>query len=93
MLKRIPPWITNLGFEFRWFVIGFLITEVVTQIGKVVVGRLRPDFMDICNPDFSTVNCTDAYDHPAYVITYECKGNSTDVISARLVCTSLEESL
>ena len=85
----IPHWITRFGFQFRWFAIGILITAVVTEMSKIVVGRLRPHFIDVCDPDFSAINCTDVFGHPVYVTAYECRGKDSDVIRARSVITIL----
>ena len=83
----IPHWVTRFGFQFRWFIIGVLIAGAVTEMSKIVAGRLRPHFIDVCNPDFSTINCTDQYDHPVYVTAYQCRGEDAHVISARSATT------
>lgn len=79
----IPFWIARAAYEIRWFAIGLLITLVVTDVGKIVVGRLRPNFLDVCNPDFSQFNCTDQFGNPRYVTEYVCRGNKHDVDASR----------
>jgi phosphatidate phosphatase len=37
----------NIGY----FLIGLSATGLITNIGKTVVGRLRPNFLDVCKPD------------------------------------------
>uniref|UniRef100_A0A6I8NN47 Phospholipid phosphatase 3 n=1 Tax=Ornithorhynchus anatinus TaxID=9258 RepID=A0A6I8NN47_ORNAN len=44
----------------------------------VAVGRLRPHFLDVCNPDFSTINCS-----LGYIQDYKCRGPLGKVLEAR----------
>lgn len=70
----IPYWIGRIVYEIRWFLIGLLITLVITDVGKIVIGRLRPNFLDVCDPDFNLFNCTDQFGNPRYVTDYVCRG-------------------
>ena len=79
----IPPWIARTGFHVRWYYIGLLITLIITSISKIVVGRLRPNFIDVCKPDFSTFNCTDRFGNPVYVTNYVCTGDPAMIPDAR----------
>ena len=67
----------------RWYYVGFLITLIITSTGKIVVGRLRPDFIDVCKPDFSQINCTDVFGNPQYVTNYVCTGDPALIPDAR----------
>ncbi|KAL3988145.1 NAD(P)H dehydrogenase (quinone) [Sarotherodon galilaeus] len=49
-----------------------------TDIAKVSVGRLRPHFLDVCDPDFSTINCS-----LGYITDYQCRGPESKVQEAR----------
>ena len=80
---RVPAWLLRLGFQLRWFLIGLLMTLVITTIGKLVVGRLRPHFFDVCNLDYSSINCTDQQGYQVYVTEYECRGETSRVLDAR----------
>ena len=51
---------------------------VVTSVGKVAVGRLRPNFIDVCDPDFCKFNCTDEQGLPVYMTFYECARNAVN---------------
>ncbi|XP_046549696.1 phospholipid phosphatase 1-like [Haliotis rubra] len=51
--------------------ICYLTTEVV----KLVVGRLRPHFFDVCKPDFSKINCS-----TGYIVDYVCQGTNDALI-------------
>ena len=69
--------------HLKWYFTGLLLSLVVTDMGKIVIGRLRPHFIDVCKPDFSTFNCSDVLGHPVYVTEYRCLGDSSMVIAAR----------
>ena len=50
------------------------VTQCLTDVTKYWVGRLRPHFIAVCNPDFSLIKCgTDT--SPIYVTDYVCRGN------------------
>ena len=40
---------------------GAAVVQLITDIAKYSVGRLRPHFLDVCKPDYSKFNCTDGY--------------------------------
>jgi len=74
---------------FSLFFMGMVITLVLTEIGKRWIGRLRPNFMSVCNPDYTKINCTtDAATGLIFNAIYTggdfCKGNKDDVKEARL---------
>lgn len=57
------------------FVIGVTITMFVTQICKVSVGRLRPNFLDACRPVFTNntvIKCSSLQDTLTYITDYKC---------------------
>ena len=70
----LPPWILRTLFHIRWFAIGGFLTVVLTDIVKVAVGRLRPHFFSVCQPDFAALNCTDQFGHQLYITDYDCLG-------------------
>ncbi|XP_055885465.1 phospholipid phosphatase 1-like [Biomphalaria glabrata] len=43
------------------FIFGNVVNQFLTEIGKNVVGRLRPHFLTLCQPDYSKFNCSDGY--------------------------------
>ncbi|KAH9496577.1 hypothetical protein Btru_010987 [Bulinus truncatus] len=45
------------------FFFGLVINIIFTEAIKCSSGRLRPNFFDICQPDFSKINCTNKYGH------------------------------
>ena len=46
-LPQINLWFSHTGA----FLFGMLITMIVTDVTKIMVGRLRPTFLEICNPN------------------------------------------
>ena len=40
------------------FILGLNLTLLITEIGKKLVGRLRPHFISVCQPNYSILNCT-----------------------------------
>ena len=72
---KIPAWLARMGYHMRWYYIGLLITVIITDTSKIMIGRLRPNFIDVCKPDFSRINCTDVFGNPIYVTDYVCTGD------------------
>lgn len=71
----IPPWLSRMLYHLRWFLIGCLLTVVLTDVCKVTIGRLRPHFISICKPNFTQFNCTDSLGYPVYVTDFRCTGD------------------
>ncbi|KFV61672.1 Lipid phosphate phosphohydrolase 2, partial [Dryobates pubescens] len=40
------------------FLFGGAISQSLTDLAKYMIGRLRPNFLAVCNPDWSKVNCS-----------------------------------
>lgn len=70
------------------FLMGAVTTVLLTEIGKRWVGRLRPYFMSVCKPNYSTLNCTSngltgiVY-NPIYTGGSFCTGDAKKVKEAR----------
>lgn len=41
------------------YIFGLVITMTITELGKFTIGRLRPHFLSVCQPNRTTLNCTD----------------------------------
>ncbi|XP_013789086.1 putative phosphatidate phosphatase [Limulus polyphemus] len=62
------------------FAFGGCISQLATDIAKYSIGRLRPHFIDVCQPDQSLTECTHEY-----ILNYECTSSDEDKIQeARL---------
>ncbi|XP_061588907.1 phospholipid phosphatase 3-like isoform X1 [Cololabis saira] len=72
------PYISALYKQVGVFVFGCAISQSFTDIAKVSVGRMRPHFLDVCKPDFSTINCS-----LGYITDYQCQGPESKVQEAR----------
>ena len=44
----------------------------------LLVSRVGPHFLMVCEPDFNNVRYTDEYGHPIYVQDYTCLGIDKD---------------
>lgn len=62
------------------FLFGCAVSQSFTDIAKVSVGRMRPHFLDVCKPDYSTIDCS-----LGYITNYTCTGEDSDVQEARCV--------
>uniref|UniRef100_A0A667J5R5 Phosphatidic acid phosphatase type 2/haloperoxidase domain-containing protein n=1 Tax=Lynx canadensis TaxID=61383 RepID=A0A667J5R5_LYNCA len=55
------PYVAALYKQVGCFLFGCAISQSFTDIAKVSIGRLRPHFLNVCNPDFSQINCSEGY--------------------------------
>jgi phosphatidate phosphatase len=69
------------------FALGISITLLLTEIGKRWIGRLRPHFISVCQPNLSQLNCigtssvSGTYYNPIYTGGNFC--TNTDISSIR----------
>lgn len=94
---QIPIWWANYFRQFVYFGFGLLLTFDATELGKYTIGRLRPHFMAVCQPQFADGStCSDAFNQHRYVENYFCLGTGytvADVRQARLSFPSGHSSL
>ncbi|KAM9306490.1 phospholipid phosphatase 1 isoform 1-T1 [Pholidichthys leucotaenia] len=62
------------------FLFGAAMSQSLTDIAKYSIGRLRPHFLDVCQPDWSLINCSAG----AYIEDFTCRGDPTKVNEGRL---------
>ncbi|XP_030582585.1 phospholipid phosphatase 3 isoform X2 [Archocentrus centrarchus] len=72
------PYVAALYKQIGMFLFGCAVSQSFTDIAKVSVGRMRPHFLDVCKPDFSTINCS-----LGYITNYTCTGEDSEVQEAR----------
>ncbi|XP_045022085.1 phospholipid phosphatase 3 isoform X2 [Bubalus bubalis] len=72
------PYVAALYKQVGCFLFGCAISQSFTDIAKVSIGRLRPHFLNVCNPDFSQINCS-----MGYIQNYKCRGEDSKVQEAR----------
>ncbi|KAK7824074.1 hypothetical protein U0070_019760, partial [Myodes glareolus] len=61
------------------FLFGAAASQSLTDIAKYSIGRLRPHFLAVCDPDWSKINCSDGY-----IENYICRGNAEKIREGRL---------
>jgi phosphatidate phosphatase len=71
------------------FILGCAITLLLTEIGKKWVGRLRPHFIDVCQPDIKAVRCEETAASGSYYNAIStsgsfCKNQVKNVNEARV---------
>ncbi|XP_012676611.1 phospholipid phosphatase 1 isoform X2 [Clupea harengus] len=62
------------------FLFGAAMSQSLTDIAKYSIGRLRPHFLDVCKPDWKSINCTGN----AYIEDFTCLGDKRMVNEGRL---------
>uniref|UniRef100_A0A8C6QIP0 Phospholipid phosphatase 2 n=1 Tax=Nannospalax galili TaxID=1026970 RepID=A0A8C6QIP0_NANGA len=58
------------------FLFGAAVSQSLTDLAKYMIGRLRPSFLAVCDPDWSRVNCS------GYVQLEVCRGSPANVTEA-----------
>ncbi|XP_077306782.1 phospholipid phosphatase 3 isoform X1 [Lithobates pipiens] len=72
------PYVAALYKQVGCFIFGCAISQSFTDIAKVSIGRLRPHFLAVCNPDITKINCS-----LGYIQDYTCTGPLNKVMEAR----------
>ncbi|XP_007524901.2 phospholipid phosphatase 2 [Erinaceus europaeus] len=61
------------------FLFGAAVSQSLTDLAKYTVGRLRPNFLAVCDPDWGRFNCS------GYLLADGlCQGSAANVTEARL---------
>uniref|UniRef100_UPI0037E84176 phospholipid phosphatase 1 isoform X2 n=1 Tax=Semicossyphus pulcher TaxID=241346 RepID=UPI0037E84176 len=85
-LKRIKSkssfgsYLSSLYKAIGTFLFGAAMSQSLTDIAKYSIGRLRPHFLDVCKPDWKTINCSSG----AYIEEFTCTGDATMSNEGRL---------
>ncbi|XP_016926586.2 putative phosphatidate phosphatase [Drosophila suzukii] len=94
---RVSTWYVELARQSTYFCFGLLLTFDATEVGKYTIGRLRPHFLAVCQPQLSDGSlCSDPVNLHRYVENYECVGEGftvEDVRQGRLSFPSGHSSL
>lgn len=81
---QISAWLIELGRQFVYFGFGMLLTFDATEVGKYTIGRLRPHFMAVCQPQLDDGSvCSDPQNLHRYVENYECLGVGYTIADVR----------
>ena len=74
--RRVPQTAQNIYKFVGLFTFGHLVTTLLTDVAKRVIGRLRPHFISVCNPVlFDGSTCADQKNLHRYIIDFSC-GNA-----------------
>ncbi|KAH8380678.1 hypothetical protein KR009_012372 [Drosophila setifemur] len=94
---RVSSWYVELGRQATYYCFGMLLTFDATEVGKYTIGRLRPHFLAVCQPQLTDGSlCSDPANLHRYVENYECAGEGfsiEDVRQARLSFPSGHSSM
>lgn len=63
----VPSIVVMLYTVVAVFVFGLAVSSSIVDIGKYTVGRLRPHFLSVCNPDPTKVNCSSVEHVSVYI--------------------------
>nr|XP_056700311.1 phospholipid phosphatase 2 [Euleptes europaea] len=62
------------------FLFGAAVSQSLTDLAKYMIGRLRPNFLAVCNPNWSKINCSEYVQLEGGV----CQGNIRNITESRL---------
>ncbi|KEP65565.1 UNVERIFIED_CONTAM: PAP2 superfamily protein [Hammondia hammondi] len=75
-----PSGVVALYYQsFGGFTFALLSCYAITLTAKICVGRLRPHFISVCQPDWSRITCSDANGF-LYIDKFECLGTDKAAI-------------
>jgi len=69
---HIHPYLAAVCQEVGAVCFGAAVCQLITDIAKYSVGRLRPHFLDVCKPNWSAFSCTNAFGNMKYLQDYVC---------------------
>uniref|UniRef100_A0A4Y0B6C3 Phosphatidic acid phosphatase type 2/haloperoxidase domain-containing protein n=1 Tax=Anopheles funestus TaxID=62324 RepID=A0A4Y0B6C3_ANOFN len=79
----IPFWIVQSYKSVGMFGFGAAVSQLLTDVGKYTIGRLRPHFFDVCKPRMPDgTTCADAINQGRYVTDFTCTSEKS---SARML--------
>ncbi|XP_053824875.1 phospholipid phosphatase 1 isoform X3 [Vidua chalybeata] len=61
------------------FIFGAAASQSLTDIAKYSIGRLRPHFIAVCQPDWTRINCS-----LGYIENFTCNGDKAKINEGRL---------
>ncbi|XP_070566089.1 phospholipid phosphatase 3-like [Ptychodera flava] len=71
----VHPIVANIYKMVGLYLFGAAVTYLFTLLVKRMVGSLRPNFMELCVPDY---NCSSTHQTSSIVFDYECTGKDGD---------------
>lgn len=81
---RMRQYLRNLWRSQATFSFGFIATYLTTELGKHVVGRLRPHFYNACQPRLHDgSSCSDAHNADVYMQHFYCSNPNLSSLQIR----------
>lgn len=69
----IPYWVVEAYKSIGMFGFGAACSQLLTDVGKYTIGRLRPHFFDVCKPMMpDKTTCKDAINQRRYIEDFVC---------------------
>lgn len=74
----IPPWIAEAYKQIGVFGFGAACSQLITDIGKYSIGRLRPHFFSVCHPILPDgTDCSSPQNQGKYIVDFTCANDPT----------------
>ncbi|ODN01042.1 putative phosphatidate phosphatase [Orchesella cincta] len=83
LTRPVPLWFISMYRSLIDFLFGCAASQLVTDIGKYSIGRLRPNFIAVCGPDINFDNCS-GFGHHEYIEHYTCTKSLDDAKESRV---------
>lgn len=85
-----PMWIKNMAKFYGGYLLGINFVSIITELSKFTTGRLRPNFISMCNPN---IDCSLESNWGKYIENYTCSGDTDNIFESRLSFPSGHASL
>lgn len=70
---NIPFWVVQAYKSIGMFGFGAAVSQLLTDVGKYTIGRLRPHFFDVCQPKMRDGTfCNATINQGKYITDFEC---------------------
>lgn len=70
---NVPYWVVEAYKSIGMFGFGAACSQLLTDVGKYTIGRLRPHFFDVCRPRMPDgTTCKDAENQGRYIVDFIC---------------------
>lgn len=75
MNYELPDWMIECYKKIGIYAFGAVLSQLTTDIAKYSIGRLRPHFIAVCQPQMADGStCDDAINAGKYIQEFTCKG-------------------
>ncbi|XP_054277843.1 putative phosphatidate phosphatase isoform X2 [Macrosteles quadrilineatus] len=75
--RNVHPWVWRCYCVIGVFGFGAACSQLLTDIAKYTIGRLRPHFWSVCQP---SIDCSLPQYQNTYIIDFTCKGDNARLI-------------